>query len=1271
MGIIISDYNRNGVFIEERNHSVIDRPTAQEATVNFIPGFSRKGTVFNRPVLIRTRTDRANFFGEIDRFLEKKGSYFHRTIDIATQSGPVWAMNLLKTNSLDQLNYASVSVSAQYDNAPIKYRQYDEFFNKSGFWQKDTESFLFFAKDSQRMLHLTNFSDKKISVFMFKSTMPGYDITAEEWYGGKDKVPTWMSQFDFISDYMVRVVVVSGDWTNYVQLAADPKWSRFFDASGLRKTQVNNFINDRGVSLLGDYNGSLIPFFRDAKNNDIFIENMINLNSDRTGLFASFDIDTVETDFPNGNIDVIGQTLVDQDKNKINFMSYQDTIEEVDLYSERALDRFGNVIGIGSINGRTAIDSNGTLSGLTIALVGDDSAAPELVINSISGKAIINNNVITIPETNLTLSSIAIPDSGSTYRIDAVYINQSGQIIVAAGTTFNGTSWMTENQAVIAGLTYPASMPNNAIVLGYILRIVTNDGVFVNTYEPVALSNTGFVPLTIGTTGTDIIVDTTFTNTLEMVFTGTANVTKANYKAWRRVLFFNELVTKKILSNSVIIDDNGNKVDLSSAMWTDNYSSGSGDKYINLTVGVGIDIASSPASGDFVFYFNDDEFVIGTAGLETRNGATGIANHGIVAEHSSIYKDYYNGRINTGDYFFVKAAETTSLKFVHYTNLDNPASVGSYIVMSAADATALGLSVGTNNFHALIKGHPVNNGDYLLTTGEDSAGMTFAPGLVADGFLTGTEIAFKVNNLVANYATTMNLNVYDYNQKVYLKMYLIGATLMIKFMADNTLTTPYTIPGPLLGINRTIAVYSGEASYTQTLEIEQHQTYIMTDTKFLIDMVRYPEVKVGDYVKAYFDPAELNMGEYPKKFARIMKKTPWSGNSTHNVQYAEITTDVKIDVMTFANGTDLQTTRYTTIEDYVDTYKAIQLNGFTVQSSSVPDGFEERQVEILDIIGKNTPLFNAIVNKNKFNFRYLVDSFGNGLTPFSKQQLVDIAGKRKNCLAFINMPSVKQLKNSSNPSFINVDGTLNLEYLKLGGNLQTNPAFLYSLATGSGKDDGRDASAYFFPYVKVNDNGRPMIFPPAVFAMNAYMRKINSNVAGVYSWTITAGVEHLIQGISDVEQDFTEDDLVQMYAMGINPIMYAKNRGFYLENEFTASTQPLSALSFIHVRELLIDLENEIYAMLFKYQHKFNTPAIRAKIKREADEICQKYVDRSGLYAYENVIDESNNTPTLIDNQFGLLDTYIEPVKGMGIIVNTINVMATGALGSSDGFGMK
>jgi len=1282
MSINQSDYNKSGIFIEENNGSAANTTAPQEAIVNFVPGFSRKGTVFNRPVLIKKKTDRNAYFGDIDRFLEKKGSFFHRTIEVALQTAPVWAMNLLKTTSLDTLNYASVSVSAQYDNDVIKTRQYDDFFNKSGFWQRDTESFLFFAKNTDRMIHFTNVGDKKLTVFMFKSSIAGFDITAEVWYGGKANVPTWMNYNDLISDYLVRVLVVSGDWSNYTQLAVDSNWSKYFNASGLRKTKVNEFKQDKNVTILGDYNGSLIPYFLDGNKKNIFIETLINLDTDKTGLFCSYDIDAVETDFPTGVVDIIGQTLVDNDKSKINFMSYVDTIEETDVYNKTDLDTLGNVIGIGGIGTRTTDNINGILNDVTMSAAQAPAVTydPVTVTEAVGSFAIINNTKIELAPSllntvTLTFNPLVAPviTTKSTYRIDLMYMDSTGVVSVIEGTQVEFTESTAEG--FVTGLTYPAAYPNNSILLGYNFVELHGAGttsplLYEVTYVPVACDTLGYVPLTIGSAATDIIVANTASNVLDITFDGTATATKANYKEYRRLQFFNELSTKYTLANSVLIDSTGKKVDLANASIV---ISNVGDKNIVITVASGFNIESAPTAGNLVFYYNDNEFIMGTQGLVTKS-TVGTVTEGVVAKNSEFYLDFYNGMINTGDYFYEKIAVTAgSLKFVHYTNLTFPSAIGDYVIISTADATSMGLSVGANNFSMLIQDAITNAGTFSVGFGSAYDGTptvgSVEEALQADGYLSAGKIAFAISELVTTETTSTGINIYDANKKVTLKMYSVGSVLNVQFIdnTDNLMTAQYTITNPSL--NTDINVFSGEAGYEQTLEIEQHASYTITDNKFLIDLTRYPEVKVGDYVKAYVNTADLQPSEESKKFARILKKTPWSGNALNGVQYAEITTDVKVDIKVFGTN-DLQTTRYTTIENYIDTYKAITLNGFTVQATSIPDNTETRQAEILDIIGKNTSLYNAIVNKNKFNFRYLIDSFGLGLNEFSKQQLADIAGKRKNCIAFLNMPSAKMFKNSSNPSFINTDGTLNLEYVRLGGNPDQNPAFLYSLAQGDGKDDGRDASGYFFPYVTVNDAGRPLDFPPASYVANTYMRKNNSSIAGKYNFTVAAGSEDgKILGISNTEMDFTEFDYEQMYKMGINPISYAKNIGHYIETEFTASTVPLSALSYLHVREILIDLENELYAMLFKYQYKFNIPAIRAKIKREADDICQKFLDKGAITSFENIIDDTNNTADLIDNSFGLLETYITPVKALEKIVNIINVNANGTVADSTGFG--
>ena len=89
--------------------------------------------------------------------------------------------------------------------------------------------------------------------------------------------------------------------------------------------------------------------------------------------------------------------------------------------------------------------------------------------------------------------------------------------------------------------------------------------------------------------------------------------------------------------------------------------------------------------------------------------------------------------------------------------------------------------------------------------------------------------------------------------------------------------------------------------------------------------------------------------------------------------------------------------------------------------------------------------------------------------------------------------------------------------------------------------------------------------------------------------------------------------------------------------------------------------------MLINYQWRFNTADVRAEIKANADNICQTYVQNNGLYAFLNVCDETNNTPALIDAQIGVLNTYLEPIKAMSVIVNQITILKTGQI-SAGGF---
>lgn len=52
----------------------------------------------------------------------------------------------------------------------------------------------------------------------------------------------------------------------------------------LKKEMAMGSINERSVTLLGPQGCSLIPYFKDLDNRDMYIKHVINNNTDKTGL---------------------------------------------------------------------------------------------------------------------------------------------------------------------------------------------------------------------------------------------------------------------------------------------------------------------------------------------------------------------------------------------------------------------------------------------------------------------------------------------------------------------------------------------------------------------------------------------------------------------------------------------------------------------------------------------------------------------------------------------------------------------------------------------------------------------------------------------------------------------------------------------------------------------------------------------------------------------------------------------------------------------------
>ena len=1283
----LGKYNRPGIFIEEIDMSFIERPI-QEVLINLVPGFSKKGP-FNKPVRVDNPTDFETIFGQVDKNLENKGSYFHRFVEDMLKTGPVWALNLLKTDpTRDQLEWESISVAAQYDNGPKNSSPYERFFNRQDFWERDVESFMDVVDEeylnnpttqpnpAHNLLSITNMGDKKITLFTFKSSITGFDVSAESWYGGADKVPLFMNAKDYISDFMISVLSIVGDYTDYSSLSVDPYWGKYFNANGLIKTQVQNFVNDRLTTTNAYYDVCLIPNFRDISGKDMYVKTVINASTEQTGLFCYYDEEyLLNSDYYKGNIDTIGATLVVTEdilngivpKTSINFMSYKTSISENVTYDEQQLDSplnpFGNyaknmLTGFSGITTRTAQYTNW--------------------YTNVSPAATAVTDMYSIALFAVASSVITVSGATTGFEVgDTVYFSKSFSLIdstipyyilTVAGSDI--TISKTKGGPVLTGLSSP-SVPLQVFVYSLKQKFSPTG----NGWTGLTYNLNGQYELASGTLFFDPLVVNNSAATYsryDIVYLSTDNTTIHTVKG--------NQISGTSPSKPNFLLSNINTIILGYVKISYTYSSGPSLSIIWQDGGITTD-----NTGYLPLANNTDVY-----------GISGATTAGVK------YLDlYFVGTSGSTDYTDYKKLRKTKMFTELYTSL----LTGKSVIINKTDGSKYSITLPTVYeatttsdahvviyFDALTSTKPLdyyNNGSFLfyyvdyeliLAPVSNTLDTLLTTNQVIGSCPTNYGIVAKYSTLYLDYYNGI-INNGDYiyyansasTYKIYLKMFLdSNKNLAVKFASspegqpDTQLTSVSVLYKDANG-NTALIAYSDTSNYKQTLEIEN--TSYITDFNNVnyvyVDKLRYAEITKGWYLEAYYDSSYYDspgegyvLGAVPRKLVRIIN----TAIDTVNPNYKILYTDGPIRILDNVSGStnDYYTTAYMTIDNYVSEYNGITLKPFVVHPDSMPNGTDARLDSIMSVIDKSTNLAKGLANKNRITWRYLIDSFGLGLTSQSKQEYVDLCGMKLNCLGFINMPSARQFKTSINPSFINSDMTINTEYIKEGGNPDLNPSFTYSFGDGV----GMSCVGYFFPYVKdVNDSTK--FIPPAAKMAKAYMKKFTGGLGTSYPWQIIAGPQFsLITDISTTEMRFTDDDLTNFYAMGANPIVYSLNRGYNINSENSAQVYPLSSLSYLHSREVLIELENRLYDMLLNYHWRFNTPEIRAEIKFRADQICKELLDANALYDFKNVCDKTNNTDYIIDLQMGVLDTYIEIIKGMGIIVNNITILKKGTIAS-------
>lgn len=362
--------------------------------------------------------------------------------------------------------------------------------------------------------------------------------------------------------------------------------------------------------------------------------------------------------------------------------------------------------------------------------------------------------------------------------------------------------------------------------------------------------------------------------------------------------------------------------------------------------------------------------------------------------------------------------------------------------------------------------------------------------------------------------------------------------------------------------------------------------------------------------------------------------------------------------------------KFTTIDEYCNRLQWISLNGFKLTDAHIPGygkdktkTLNEQQNTILEMLSEystTSNLYKTLGDRDFISWRYLVDSFGNGLEENSKTVYTRLCNYRKSAIAIINCPSVEDFKKSRTPgpSFTNTRGTVESEYIAKGGNPAKPAEFRFTLPR---ENDGATYGAYYYPYIKIMDQGAVKTVPPAAFVSNLFLDKYKSG----YPWTLVAGERNgVISGNQsvNVESTILHDNRNWLEPAGINSIIWDNGVGITIYANKTAKQSPVSALSSIHVREALIYIEDYVEEILRRYIFSENTSIIRSEIKSIVDNFLESVMKSGGLYDFKTVMDTSNNTKEVIDANHGIIDIYIEPVKGLEILTQRITILKTGSL---------
>jgi len=150
-----------------------------------------------------------------------------------------------------------------------------------------------------------------------------------------------------------------------------------------------------------------------------------------------------------------------------------------------------------------------------------------------------------------------------------------------------------------------------------------------------------------------------------------------------------------------------------------------------------------------------------------------------------------------------------------------------------------------------------------------------------------------------------------------------------------------------------------------------------------------------------------------------------------------------------------------------------------------------------------------------------------------------------------------------------------------------------------------------------------------------------------------------VVGAIQAERKLTPSDRDKLYLGKVNPIASFPGQGPTIFGQKTLQTKS-TALDRVNVRRLLIELKRVIGQIGEGLLFEQNTAATRGRFLNQVNPYLESVQQRQGIFSFRVVMDDTNNTPDVIDRNQLVGQVFIQPTRTAEFIILDFNVTPTG-----------